>query len=115
MGLSHDTGACENCGTSVHRTGQNWQHIGGHYRCPGSHWDGDGFAVRGELVRAASEGLYEAVHEEVADDVGVPVEVVPAPADSAAKCDLALLTTLARAPELQHALAAEGVPFRPWP
>lgn len=53
--------------------------------------------------------------EEVADDVGVPVEVVPAPADSAAKCDLALLTTLARAPELQHALAAEGVPFRPWP
>lgn len=69
MGLSHDTGACENCGTSVHRTGQNWQHIGGHYRCPGSHWDGDGFAVRGELVRAASEGLYEAVHEEVADDV----------------------------------------------
>ncbi|HKJ01532.1 MAG TPA: DUF3343 domain-containing protein [Longimicrobiales bacterium] len=52
--------------------------------------------------------------EEIADDVGVPVEVVPAPAESRAKCDLALLTTLARAPELQEALTAEGVPFRPW-
>jgi len=52
--------------------------------------------------------------EEVADDVGVPVEVVPAPADSHAKCDLALLAAIARAPELQAALTAEGVPFRPW-
>jgi len=53
--------------------------------------------------------------EEVAEDAGVPVEVVPAPAESAAKCDLALLTALARAPELEQALASEGVPFRPWP
>jgi len=52
--------------------------------------------------------------EEVADDVGIPVEVVPAPAASKAKCDLALMTALARAPELQEALTAEGVPFRPW-
>lgn len=52
--------------------------------------------------------------EEVADDVGVPVDVVPAPAESNAKCDLALLSPLERAAELQEALTAEGVPFRPW-
>lgn len=52
--------------------------------------------------------------EEVADDAGVPVEVVPAPAASKAKCDLALLTPAARAAELQEALTTEGVPFRRW-
>lgn len=52
--------------------------------------------------------------EEVADDAGVPVEVVPAPAESGAKCDLALLTPAGRAVDLQEALRAEGVPFRPW-
>jgi hypothetical protein len=52
--------------------------------------------------------------EEVAEDAGVPVEVVPAPAASRAKCDLALLTTLARSAELEEALAREGVPFRAW-
>lgn len=53
--------------------------------------------------------------EEVAEDAGVPVEVVPAPADSDAKCDLALLTRSAQVPTLEDALTEEGVPFRRWP
>jgi len=52
--------------------------------------------------------------EEVAEDTGVPVDVVPAPAASKAKCDLALLVPVARAAELQEALTAQGVPFRHW-
>lgn len=43
-----DSGACENCGTAVVRHGQNWTHITGSLRCPGSHWEGDGFAVLAE-------------------------------------------------------------------
>jgi hypothetical protein len=53
--------------------------------------------------------------EEVAEEHGIPVEVVPAPAASQAKCDLALVTPLARARELVEVLSAAGVTFRPWP
>lgn len=53
--------------------------------------------------------------EEVAREAGIPVEVVPAPALSGAKCDLALVTPRGRAPELTTALTAAGVAFRPWP
>jgi hypothetical protein len=53
--------------------------------------------------------------EEVADDAGIPVEVVPAPADSAAKCDLALVTRPRRLEALEAALRAEGIAYRRWP
>jgi hypothetical protein len=52
--------------------------------------------------------------EEVADDEGLPVEVVPAPAGSKAKCDLALVTRQEHAGQLEGALTREGVPFRRW-
>ena len=53
--------------------------------------------------------------EEVAREAGIPVEVVPAPADARAKCDLALITPDEHAQELAEGLAAAGVTFRPWP
>lgn len=53
--------------------------------------------------------------EEVAAERGIPVEVVPAPADSDAKCDLALITPDARVDELERALLDAGVTFRRWP
>ncbi|MCG6957311.1 MAG: DUF3343 domain-containing protein [Gemmatimonadetes bacterium] len=53
--------------------------------------------------------------EEVARDAGVVAEIVPAPADSAAKCDLALETMAAHIEALEAALVAQGVPFRRWP
>jgi hypothetical protein len=53
--------------------------------------------------------------EEVARDAGVPAEIVPAPADAAAKCDLALETMAGYADALAAALVEQGVPFRRWP
>jgi hypothetical protein len=53
--------------------------------------------------------------EEVARDATVPAEIVPAPADAAAKCDLALETLAAHANALEAALVAQGVPHRRWP
>lgn len=53
--------------------------------------------------------------EEVAKESGIPVEVVPAPAASRAKCDLALVTPRARVRDLAAALTSAGVPFRGWP
>lgn len=53
--------------------------------------------------------------EEVARDGGIPVEVVPAPAEADARCDLALVTRSASAGALCRALEAAGVSFRPWP
>jgi hypothetical protein len=52
--------------------------------------------------------------EEVAEDADIPVEVVPAPAGSAAKCDLALETTPDRLRKLEEELQAQGVPYRRW-
>lgn len=52
--------------------------------------------------------------EEVALERGVPAEVVPAPAEAEAKCDLALVTFTERAEELAAALAEAGVTFRRW-
>lgn len=52
--------------------------------------------------------------EEVVRGAGIPVEVVPAPADSDARCDLALVTTEAHADRLSATLVGEGVPFRLW-
>jgi hypothetical protein len=53
--------------------------------------------------------------EEVAQEQGIPCEVVPAPAESAAKCDLALITPAARTEELAAVLDRAGVGFRRWP
>ncbi len=52
--------------------------------------------------------------EEVAVARGIPAEVVAAPAESDAKCDLALVTRADRERELRAALTAERVPFRRW-
>jgi hypothetical protein len=53
--------------------------------------------------------------EEVARDAGVPAEIVPAPAEAVAKCDLALETLTAHMEALEAALGGHGVPYRRWP
>lgn len=53
--------------------------------------------------------------EEVATEAGIPAEVVPAPADSDAKCDLALVTREEDGERLSRELQTAGVTFRPWP
>ena len=53
--------------------------------------------------------------EEVASDHAIPVEVIPAPSDAAAKCDLALITLAAHLAALEDALTSAGVPYRRWP
>lgn len=53
--------------------------------------------------------------EEVAREGGVPVEVVPAPPGSSARCDLALACRAADVPDLVAVLQEQGVPFARWP
>ena len=53
--------------------------------------------------------------EEVATESGVPVEVVPAPDGSEAKCDLALRTFPDRIPELERLFQQAGISFRLYP
>ena len=53
--------------------------------------------------------------EDVARGRGIPVELVPAPAEADATCDLAMVTLVGHANALEEALSAEGVPFREWP
>lgn len=50
--------------------------------------------------------------EEVAMQRGIPAEVIPAPADSDAKCDLALRTRRKYARSLSRAMDEEGVTYR---
>ncbi len=52
--------------------------------------------------------------EEVANDNAIPVEVVPAPSDADAKCDLALITLATHVVALEGALTSAGVPYRRW-
>lgn len=52
--------------------------------------------------------------EEVAQGRGIPAELVPAPSESRAKCDLALVTLPDRGEELGVALDEEGVPNERW-
>jgi len=52
--------------------------------------------------------------EEVANDHAIPVEVVPAPSDADAKCELALITPAPHLAALQGALTSAGVPYRRW-
>ena len=51
--------------------------------------------------------------EEVAQEAGVPAEVVPAPPELEALCSLALLTLPDRVEELRGALEEAGVAFYP--
>jgi hypothetical protein len=53
--------------------------------------------------------------EEVACAAGLAVEVVPAPAASRAKCDLALVTPAECASRVEEALDTAGVSYRRWP
>lgn len=53
--------------------------------------------------------------EEVAREAGIPAEVVPAPPESRALCDLALVTFDDRAEALASAMGRAGVSFRAWP
>lgn len=50
--------------------------------------------------------------EEVAKRQGIPAEVIPAPAESDSKCDLALVCRLEDVHALEAALQGDGVPFR---
>ncbi len=52
--------------------------------------------------------------EEVAGENAIPVELVPAPSESDAKCDLALITLAMHLATLEEALTSAGVPFRRW-
>ncbi len=52
--------------------------------------------------------------EEVAQAERIPCEVVPAPAASQAKCDLALVTLSSHGVALGEALTREGVRHRIW-
>jgi hypothetical protein len=52
--------------------------------------------------------------EDVAREMAVPVEVIPAPPQSGSKCDLALRTIRPRADELEQAFQGEGIEFRRW-
>ncbi|MEQ9399231.1 MAG: DUF3343 domain-containing protein [Longimicrobiales bacterium] len=52
--------------------------------------------------------------EEVATTERIPCEVVPAPAESNAACDLALVTLPGHAEPLGRALSREGVVHRRW-
>jgi hypothetical protein len=51
--------------------------------------------------------------EEVAQEAGIPAEVVPAPPELEALCSLALLTLADRVEELRGALEEAGVAFHP--
>lgn len=50
--------------------------------------------------------------EEVAEERNIPAEVIPAPHDAGAKCNLALRTLPQRVGELANALDSEGIEYR---
>jgi hypothetical protein len=52
--------------------------------------------------------------EQIAMERGIGAQVIPAPADAKAKCDLALEVLDEEAALLVTALLDEGVPFRPY-
>lgn len=52
--------------------------------------------------------------EEIARELGIPVEVVPAPSGAEAICDLAVSTLARETRRLEAAWSDQGVPFRAW-
>jgi len=61
------------------------------------------------LFETATQVLWA---EEVAQEEGLPVEVVPAPEDMEDVCGLALRTPTAHAESLEALLKEEGIPFQ---
>lgn len=64
--------------------------------------------------------VFESTHaafwaEDLAREQGIPVELVPAPAEADATCDLAMVTLVDHTVSLEAVLEREGVPFRAWP
>lgn len=53
--------------------------------------------------------------EEIARESGIPAEVVPAPAEANARCNLALETLPEEIGRLADVLEGEGVPFGRYP
>ena len=53
--------------------------------------------------------------EDVAREAGVPAELVPAPSEAKAGCDLALRARPQDLAGLAHLLTNEGVSFAHWP
>jgi hypothetical protein len=70
---------------------------------------GSGAAVGIFLFDTSHHALWA---EEVARELGVPVEVVPAPPETGAKCDLALRTLEASVQRLVASYREEGIAFR---
>jgi hypothetical protein len=52
--------------------------------------------------------------EDLAREKNLPVEVVPAPAESDVKCGIALRVLSTRAPDLEQACRAEGIDCSLW-
>lgn len=50
--------------------------------------------------------------EEVAQEEGIPVEVVPAPEDTRDRCGLSIRTFRERAGEMEGRLREEGIPYQ---
>ncbi len=50
--------------------------------------------------------------EEVAQEEGIPVEVVPAPEEARDRCGLSIRTFPERAGELEELLREEGIPYQ---
>lgn len=81
----------------------------------------DGTGNAGEEAEAGVEAfgifLFDTSHhalwaEEVARELEIPVEVVPAPPETGAKCDLAIRTRGASVPQLSASYRDEGISFR---
>jgi hypothetical protein len=52
--------------------------------------------------------------EEVAQEAGIPAEIIPAPPAAQARCNLALETLPEEVEHLADTLAAQGVPHGRW-
>jgi hypothetical protein len=70
-----------------------------------------------QLASSPTTFVFDTTHhaiwaEEVAEENGIPVEVIPAPPDAKASCGLALRAHATRADQLSQALREAGVEFR---
>lgn len=82
---------------------------------PGPRGRADG--MERDSAEAPGIFLFDTTHhalwaEEVARELAVPVEVIPAPPETGAKCDLAIRTLAERVDELVRAYRDEGITFK---